>query len=233
MHKKNEPGDVTREKYIALEEARLQIGDLVQLQSQQGNRDVRYSVRLIGMCKGRSVLVSTPMEEGKYLLLREGQSFVLRAFSGKSAYAFPTHIIKSVNTPYPYLHLSYPKQVKSLVVRRGARAEVHLICAITHCDDTPLQAAGSLLNISIGGGLLAARQQLGETGQKLTVKFKVEVNEIDVLLELNAIIRSLVVEPDGETDTPYNHGLQFVDVSPEDSIPLLAFVYHMLLEQSL
>jgi hypothetical protein len=41
------------------------------------------------------------------------------------------------------------------------------------------------------------------------------------------------VDQDGDIDAAYSVGLQFVDVSPENSIPLLAYVYQELLEQSL
>ena len=223
----------TKEMQINLEEARLQIGDPVQLQPQAEENPVRYSVRLLGFAKGRSVLVSTPMVDGKYLLMREGQAFVLRAFSGKSAYAFPTQILKSVNTPYPYLHLSYPKDVRSLVVRRGARANVKVICAITECDGKPVQGAGTLLNMSIGGALMGAKQPLGEKGQRLTIKFKTLVNDIESFLVLNAAIRAVTPDPADEAEYQIKHGLEFVDVSGQDMILLSAFVYHYLLEQSL
>lgn len=218
---------------IPLEEARLQIGDQVQLHSQRDNGDFRYSVRLIGISKGRSVLVSSPMEDGKYLLMREGQPFILRTFSGKNAYAFTTLILKSVNTPYPYLHLAYPKEVRSLVVRRGARADVRIVCAIVACDDALIQAAGVIVNISVGGALMLASQPPGEKDQRLTLKFKIQVNDIEVLLKLDALIRSVNFDRSAQTDTPYNIGLQFVDVLPETSIPLLAFVYNVLLDQSI
>jgi c-di-GMP-binding flagellar brake protein YcgR len=222
----------TTEKRIALEEARLLIGDLVNLQTQSGDAIERYSVRLLGMCKGRSVLVTTPMVDGKYLLMREGQSFILRAFSGKSAYAFSTQILKSVNVPYPYLHLAYPRDVRSLVVRRGARAEVKLICAITSCDGIPLQTAGSLINLSVGGALMLVKQPPGQKGQQLSIKFKAIVTGIEALLELKTIIRAVNFDPSGESDTPYQIGLQFVDLAAEESIPLMAFVYQELLDQS-
>lgn len=223
----------TTEKEIVLEEARLQIGDLVQLQSMSDDKVERYSVRLIGLSKSRSVLVTTPMVDNKYLLMREGQGFILRAFSGKSAYAFTTQVLKSVSAPYPYLHLAWPKFVRSLVVRKGARADVRVICAITSCDGIPIQAAGTLLNLSAGGALMAAKQPPGAKGQKLTIKFKTVVSGVESLLELPAMIRAVNLDQSGETDTPFQLGLQFVDIGAEDSIPLLAFVYHELLEQSL
>lgn len=223
----------TREMVINLEEARLQIGDAIQLQSQGEDNSARYAVRLIGFAKGRSVIVSTPSIDGKYLLMREEQPFVLRAFSGKSAYAFSTRVLRSVNTPFPYLHLAYPKDVRSLVVRRGARANLRTICAVTECDGSPMQAAGTLLNMSIGGTLLAAKQALGQKGQRLTIKFKTEINEVEAYLVLTAIIRAINTDESDEPDKAVKHGLEFVDVSGPDMILLSAFVYHHLLEQSL
>lgn len=220
------------EQIIALEDARLQISDLVQLQTCTGGRDVRYSVRLIGLAKGGSILVTTPKEDGKYLLIREGQAFVLRAFSGKNAYAFATQVIKSTSTPYPYLHLAYPREIRSLVVRKGARASVNLVCAITRCDDRPTQAAGVLLNISVGGALLATKTPVAEKDQRLQIKFKVKVNGIEAFLEIDAIVRIVNIDRSGETSTPFQYGIQFADVPPEQSVPLLAFVYQELLAQS-
>ena len=226
-------GEVATEKLILLDEARLLIGDMVSLQGQSGDAVERYTVKLIGMSKGRSVLVTSPMIDGKYLLMREGQGFILRAFSGKNAYAFSTQILKSVNTPYPYLHLAYPREVKSLVVRRGARANVKVICVITACDDKPMQTPGSIVNLSVGGAQMVLKQPLGEKGQHLLIKFKVVVNGIEALLEVHGIIRAISVDRSGETDTPHQLGIQFVDISAEESIPLMAFVYRELLEQSM
>ncbi|MEI8162724.1 MAG: flagellar brake protein [Betaproteobacteria bacterium] len=226
-------GEVATEKQILLEEARLLIGDMVNLQGQSGDAVERYSVRLIGMSKGRSVLVTSPMIDGKYLLMREGQGFILRAFSGKNAYAFSTQILKSVNTPYPYLHLAYPREVRSLVVRKGARAAVRVICVISSCEGEPMQIPGTIVNLSIGGAQMVLKQPLGEKGQRLVIKFKVVVNGIEALLEVQGIIRAINVDRSGETDTPHQLGIQFMDVGAEESIPLLAFVYHELLEQSL
>lgn len=219
------------ESLLTLEEARLTIGDLISLQAHRSEVVERYTVRLIGMSKGRSVLVTTPMVDGHYLLMREGQALILRAFSGRSAYAFPTQILKNVNTPYPYLHLAYPRQVRSLVVRRGARADVRVICAITHCDGVPVEAAGTIINLSIGGALMTTKTIPGKKGQCLTIKFKCVLNGIEALLELDTVIRAINVDQSGDTETPYQIGVQFTDVSAEDSIPLLAFVYQALLEQ--
>ncbi len=216
---------------MALEESRLQIGDLISLQALAGEGAARYSVKLIGMTKDRSVLVGTPMVDGHYLLMKEGQGFVLRGFSGKSAYAFATQILKSVNTPYPYLHLSYPREVKSLVVRKGSRADVILICAAVDAEDARKTAAGNIINISAGGALMVFREPFCKIGQTLIVKFKTLISGIEALLEIKAVVRAVNVDNSG-TALPYRVGVQFSDVGAEASIPLLAYVYQELLEQS-
>lgn len=220
------------EKFMPLEESRLQIGDLVSLQPLASDGAMRYSVKLIGMVKDRSVLVTTPMVDGKYLLMKEGQGFVLRGFSGKNAYAFAAQILKSLNTPYPYLHLSYPREVKSLVVRKGSRADVNVICAVVDADDAKKTAAGSIINISAGGALLVFRDPFGTVGQTLIVKFKTMINGIEALLELKSVVRAVNVDRSGDGALPHRLGVQFTDITPENSIPLLAYVYQELLEQS-
>lgn len=228
----SESREQSAEKFMPLEESRLQIGDLVSIQPIAGESTQRYSIRLIGMSKDRSVLVSTPMVDGHYLLMKEGQGFILRGFSGKNAYAFATQILKSVNTPYPYLHLSYPREVKSLVVRKGSRADVNVICAVTDAADPARGGAGTIVNISAGGALLASREAFGAVGQTLIVKFKTMINGIEALLELRGVVRAVNVDHGADSALPHRIGIQFVDVAPQDSIPLLAFVYQELLEQS-
>jgi c-di-GMP-binding flagellar brake protein YcgR len=220
------------EKSMLLGESRLQIGDLVSLQPIAGEGTLRYSIKLIGMSKDRSVLVSTPMVDGHYLLMKEGQGFILRGFSGKSAYAFATQILKSMNTPYPYLHLSYPRAIKSLVVRKGSRADVNVICAVVDADDPKNTAAGSIINISAGGALLVFRDAYGTIGQTLIVKFKTMINGIEALIELKSVVRAVNVDHSADSALPHRIGIQFADIAPQDSIPLLAFVYQALLEQS-
>jgi c-di-GMP-binding flagellar brake protein YcgR len=228
----SETHEQSTEKFMLLEESRLQIGDVVSLQPIAGEGTLRYSVKLIGMTRDRSVLVGTPMVDGHYLLMKEGQGFILRGFSGKSAYAFATQILKSMNTPYPYLHLSYPREVKSLVVRKGSRADVNVICAVVDVEDARKTAAGHIINISAGGALLVFRDAFCTLDQTLIVKFKTMINGIEALIELKGVVRAVNVDHSADAALPHRVGVQFMDIAPQDSIPLLAFVYQALLEQS-
>lgn len=222
-----------REGTISLEETRLAIGSAVSLQVQNGVAVERYTVKLIGMSTGRSVLVTAPMVDRKYLLMRDAQSFIVRAFSGKSAYAFSTQLLKSVNTPYPYLHLAYPREVKSLIVRKGARVDVRVICLIVDGENPQLQMAGLIVNLSAGGAQILVRQPPAQRDQRLVLSFRVVLNDFEALLKLGAVIRAINLDQSGESDMPYQIGTQFVDLSASDSLHLQAFLYQELLEKSL
>lgn len=97
---------------LALEQIKLNIGDTLQLQFQSESETSRCVVTLIGYLADYGVFVTTPVLNGSVMLIREGQDFCGRLFSGKTAYAFTAEADKITHTPYPHMHLSYPKEVR-------------------------------------------------------------------------------------------------------------------------
>lgn len=220
------------ERTFQLDEIKLPVGDVLQLQSQGEGAPVRYHVKLIGYAKGQSVLTSTPSVDGKLVLVREGQGFVVRLFSGKSAYAFPASVIRATNVPFPHLHLSYPLSVRGLVVRRSARADVSIIAAVTNASGRSF--AATVVNISKQGALVTARAPMCAKGEQLAIKFRVTVDEVDQYVTIGAVVRTVnpALASEGEPDA-MQHGVEFVDVPAQDSLALAAFVYQKLLEQTI
>ncbi len=210
---------------INMDEVRWQIGETLYLQLQD-NSTVRYSVKLIGFVKGKTVFVSAPALDGKFELIRDGQSFIVRAFAGKKAYAFIAAAVKSVHTPHPYLHLSYPKQLRCTVVRQTARVTVRLIVAIV-LGEPERTAAGVITDLSMGGASAVAKNPLGRKGESGTVKVKLHVADQDSFLVLQAILRS--VAP-AEGVEGYRHGFEFIEVTAHDRLILSAFVHQTLVE---
>ena len=210
---------------INMDEVRWQIGETLYLQLQD-NSTVRYSVKLIGFVKGKTVFVSAPTLDGKFELIRDGQSFIVRAFAGKKAYAFIAAAVKSVHTPHPYLHLSYPKQLRCTVVRQTARVTVRLIVAIV-LGEPERTAAGVITDLSMGGASAVAKNPLGRKGESGTIKVKLHVADQDSFLVLQAILRS--VAP-AEGVEGYRHGFEFIEVTAHDRLILSAFVHQTLVE---
>lgn len=215
---------------LDLEDIRLQIGDLLQLQGAAADAP-RHAVKLLGYAKGRSVMVTPPMVDGAYAMLKQDAAVVLRFFSGKSVYAFPAHVLKMSNTPFPYLHLSYPKKVRGMRVRRAQRASVRLISSVT--DMYGALYAGTLVDISKGGALLAAKVALGEVGDLLQLKFRLQFDDIDQFVHVKAGIRTVRNNPEPESEAfALHHGLEFVEVQGSDRLALSAYTYQKLIEAS-
>jgi c-di-GMP-binding flagellar brake protein YcgR len=179
-----------KDAVIDLDSVRWTVGEVFYLQAD--NAAARYTVRLIGFVKNKTILVTAPLVDGKAALIREGQHFIVRAFPGKKAYAFSTALQKNVYSPYPYLHLDYPKEVRSTTIRQAARASVKIIAAVS-VGSPEQSAAATLGDLSIGGASGTIKRQLGHKGDAAIIKFRVNAAGADEYLSLKAILRSVAL----------------------------------------
>lgn len=210
-----------------LDDIRLHIGEAWQLQPVSDLDQRRYYVKLVGYLKPVSVIVTAPTADGKALLIREGQPFIVRAFSGKSAYAFKTAVIKTVSSPFPHLHLTYPESVRGMIVRRNERIQVNIIVSVTPSRAGIGKTSGVIVNASKTGASLRTRASIGESGDGVSLSFKLNIEENDYLLSLEGIIRA--VRPCGsDQDKSVEYGIQFVSIKPIDQLVLGAFVNSLI-----
>ncbi|HQT31134.1 MAG TPA: flagellar brake protein [Thiobacillus sp.] len=213
---------------LTLDQIKLAIGDSIQLQFQSDVEPSRSFVTLIGYLESQSVIVTTPIINGSMMLVREGQDFVVRLFSGKSAYAFTTSAKRVTNTPYPHLHLAYPKEVRGMVVRGSSRGRIHIICHATAEGGRGLACVAR--DISIGGALIAVSEKIGAVGTLLTLKLRVKVGAAEHVLALNCKIRSVNASRPAEDEKPtVLHGLSFEDVTSQDTLVISALLYQNLI----
>lgn len=215
----------TKEVMIDMDDVRWSVGETLYLQL-HGNPAIRYTVRMIGYVKNKTVFVTAPSVDGRFEFIREGQTFVVRAFSGKKAYAFAASTVKSMHTPHPYLHLSYPKQVRCTIVRKGARARVKIIASVT-LGAPERTAAGTLTDMSVGGASGILKEPLGKKGDEGKIVFKVRTADNDEYLTIKSILRSLSPAEQGDG---FRHGFEFADLSMRDRLILTAFVNQTLVE---
>jgi c-di-GMP-binding flagellar brake protein YcgR len=219
------PQSTDKDVILDLDDVKWVVGETLYMQAVD-NSSVRYTVRLIGYAKNKSVIVTAPTQDGKFEFIRDGQAFVVRAFSGKKAFAFLASAVKTVHTPYPYLHLSYPKEMRCTVVRRGIRAQVKIIASVTF-GRPERTAAAMLLDLSTGGSSGNIKEEIGRKGDEGYVKFKVHVAGVDEFVSLKAVLRSVVP---AENNEGFRHGFEFVDTNVRDRLVLTAFVHQTLVE---
>lgn len=215
----------SKDVIVGMDDVRWYVGETLYLQ-QHDNPSIRYTVRLIGFVKNKTVFVTAPSIDGKFEFIRDGQTFVVRAFSGKKAYAFVAAAVKSVHSPHPYLHLSFPKEVRCTVVRRGVRAEVKIIASVW-LGDAGRTGAAVLTDMSMGGSSGTIKQVLGQKGEEGQIKFKVHAAGQDEYLNLKMALRSVAPSENGDG---FKHGFEFLDVSIHDRLILSAFVHQTLAE---
>ena len=229
---KAQPTQVQREAGgLSLDQIKLNIGDSIQLQFQSELEQSRCFVTLIGFLEGQGVIVTTPIINGSIQLIREGQDFVVRLFSGKSAYAFSTTTKRVTNAPYPHLHLSYPKEVRGLVVRGSSRARANIICHASLEGGAGYACVAR--DISIGGALISSKDRIGDAGGNLILKFRVKVNDAEHLLALNCKIRSVNQSRSTiEEAASYMHGLSFEEVSSQDVLVISTLLYQNIIRTS-
>ena len=215
---------------MADELLRLNVGDTLQLQPVES--PTRYSVRVIGFLPGHSLVVTTPRRDTNVLLIREGQSFAARMLVKDRVCAFTTSVIKVSARPYPYLHLTYPEVMESVIVRKAPRARTYAIAsARNRASDTYL--SGHLVDMSITGARLACPSELGAVGDTVELVVQVQVGDLEESLLLAANIRNEQQEAPAD-DSPdaarFSYGLEFQTVGGRDALALYAFVYSRLAE---
>lgn len=216
---------------IPFERVRLSPGDLVQLQPHEGGAE-HYNVRVIGMVKGKSILVTHPVIDDKLIFVREGQGFLVRAFSGVYVCGFHTHVLKAPLTPYPYLHLSYPNNVYAVRLRKSMRAPVDIIVAIYAQEGGELIASGRIVDLSVGGAKLHSPVHFGDKGCRVFLSFKVKLDEIEEIVTTPAYVRSLTEETDDKGRRIIVAGLQFGELNTSQRLTIMGLVYQHLLKEA-
>lgn len=221
----------SRESIMPLEATKIRIGSPLQMQSSADAP--RLAVRLIGYLRGTGLIVTVPEADGELVMLKDGQAFIMRFFSGQNAYAFTSTVVKQTSVPFPHVHLSFPREVRGLEIRKGARIDVELIAAIAMEGEAGGEAkAGSakIVNLSTGGAALRSKLPLGNKGDVINIKFKVMIHDIQSYLVFDSIIRT-VTEDKSIPNMPYLHGVQFEHGDQGMVLALAAFVYQKIVHE--
>lgn len=226
------PSPQALETTTTLDEIKLMPGDVLQLQQMVEGQNERLSVRVIGVMKPLSVLVTAPVIEGKLIFVREAQPFLVRAFSGLNVCAFKTRVLKAQHTPFPYLHLAYPETVQVMRIRKAVRAAVQLITAVYDKEGGSQITAARIVDLSVGGARIYSKQKLGEKGQSVFLSFKVKLDDIEEYIQTSALIRVIGQEDDADGKPVTVSGVQFENLSQGDRLMVMNLVYQYLLKEN-
>jgi len=207
------------------------IGNTVQLQFLPGGEDDRYYVKLIGFLNGKSIVVTTPRDEGVTLRVTNEQQFIVRLVSGNSAKGFNATVIHVTSLPYPHLHLTYPEKLESITVRKAERIECQLIVSVQNEEvgkSFPEAKSAAIVNLSTVGAQLLTNESVGEVGEKISLTCKVSVAGIEQYLNVTGIIRRLT-EKTESVSGKHEYGIEFIITENKDKLLLHGFIYEQML----
>ncbi len=220
-----------QEEVLSLDAIKLMPGDALQLQPMLEGQTERFTVHVIGVMKPKSVLVTMPVVEGKLVFVRDGQTYLVRAFSGLNVCAFKARVLKSQLQPFPYLHLSYPESVQAMRIRKAMRAPASIIVAVQHSEDGKQIGAGKMVDISVGGAKMYSTMQLGEKGDNLWLSFKVKLGDMEEYVKTPVVIRSIGEEDDEQGKRMKSFGIQFGELVQSQRLIIMNLVYQHLLKE--
>ena len=221
------------ESGFTFHDMRLRVGDRIQMQPPATVGSERYIVKLIGYVDNVGLLVTAPLANGLRVPLRENDKIVARIFSSQKAFGFSSMIARVCKIPYDYLHLSFPERIQGSVVRKSPRVRTNIIASFAKPDAGGGRQSGVIVNLSADGALVRARQPLCDKGQTLQLSFRVNLHNVDAYLVVNAVIRSTFGDEnkDGGGAAMFNHGIQFQNLPPNDSVILQSMIYQQMIEQ--
>lgn len=204
---------------------RLKVGDRVQLAPPSHTGLGRLAATVVGWVDGQIFIVTNPHTAVGRLCLHAGEIVVVRAFTGRSAYAFRCTVLTGGPKACDHLYLSFPDTIDHVDVRSSPRFRIGVPARVSAAEGAePAQVV--IDNIGTTGALLVCETALGAVGDSLQVAFDLVLHEIPVSLVLRAEIRSV----EQGADQRYRHGVAFVEPAPNDRLILAALVWFNMYE---
>lgn len=216
---------------LSFDAVKLMPGDALQLQPLLEGQTERFSVHVIGVMKPKSLLVTAPIVDGKLIFVRDGQTYLVRAFSGLNVCAFKARILKSQLQPFPYLHLAYPDSVQAMRIRKAMRAPASIIVAVHESEEGRQTGAGKLIDLSVGGARMYSPMKVGVKDQTLWLLFKVKLGDMEEYVKTPAVVRAVGEEDDEQGKRMNVFGLQFGELAQSQRLIIMNLVYQHLLKE--
>jgi len=215
---------------------RLRVGETLYLQRTISETDERYTVKVIGYLQGESLIVTAPEVKGKVLFMREGQRFTVRMLDERNALGFVSTVIHTVSRPYPYLHLEYPHDWERTTVRNAGRIQASVPALVKPAEKPDIGGNWHpvmIRDLSTTGTRFESMNHLGQSGERIELKFNLTVRNLEENVRLTAIIRNVMDVMSGtsrKTRARYRFGVQFMEVNRFRELLISHFILEHMVE---
>lgn len=207
------------------EDMRLKVGDRLQVQLPSTVAQDRQIVKLIGYVDKQCLLISAPSGPGFLKSLVEGDRIVVRVFSGQGAFGFVCFLDRIIRLPFEYLHLSFPREIQGLMIRKAPRVKTDISLSV---DTSFGKVEAFVANLSATGMSLRTQALLGAKGDELSFTLPLALYDVKTEIKLRGKIRAITSIPLEGGGEEHQFGLELVDVRPEETLILQSVVHHEL-----
>ncbi len=217
---------------------RILVGNKLQLQKVDVESGERYSSTVIGFVPGKSLLITTPSVNNKSIMVKEGQQFAVRMVQGSYIQGFVAKVLHNALSPYPYVHLSFPKDVERIEIRNADRVETDVPVLAKNSklpDEQGNWKQASIKDISATGSKLESMSKIGEEGETVTLKFKLNICAQEEEMELKTKIMHLD-EPDNVGADEwgiYTYGIKFEEHGRLERVLIQNYVLEQLMSHTI
>ncbi len=201
----------------------------VQLQFGIDSTVRRYSTKIIGYADKQSIIMHTPQIDKKPIILREDQVVTVRFMGTNNAYAFVSSVKAVYLKPFPHIHIAYPTEIKSSLVRKAERVHTNFDATLVNLNsESTTEVDARILNISASGALISIPgKAFGKISDELKITIRVVFNDTEKSISIIGIIRSLRDEVQDELSQTL-HGVQFKTNSFDKHLMLQGMIYNLL-----
>lgn len=208
------------------------IGELLQVSPLSDDTNtIKYFVKYLGGLDKKSIICTLPMVDEKVVFIKLHSGLQVKLFSGKDVYKFTTSVEAVFSTPYPHLHLKFPKVVYGKNLRRNQRVSVSIISSLINKspgDFVNVKSAGRIIDLSLGGAMIDATKVFGSTRDDLECTFKINQDDKEVILAIPCILRSIAEATNDSGAIIYKHGVQFKEIALQDKAVLQNYIFQSL-----
>jgi len=207
------------------EDMRLKVGDRLQIQLPSSVAQDRLIVKLIGYIEDQCLLITAPSGPGILKSLVEGDRIVVRIFSGQGAFGFICFLDRIIRLPFEYLHLSFPREIQGLMIRKAPRVKTDISVKV---DASAGAVDAFVANLSATGMSLRTQTRLGDKGGEISFTLPLALYDVKTELKLKGKIRAITSIPLEGGGEEHQFGVELVDVRPEETLILQSVVHHEL-----
>ncbi len=208
----------------------LKVGTRIQLQIQGTDyKPHNCETRHLGFKPGGSILV-TLMEKPPQVVLSEDIDVIARLAVASGLVDFKSSIEQICETPYRYLHLSYPETINLKPLRSEARFKFDSPLTVTGITSLGMRMddmQGRFCDLSLKGARIALPKKLADIVSSLQITTEVTIGGIEQTLTLSAEVKRSLDQDTKAGSKAFLYGISFIEISTEQQLLLMALCYEL------